>query len=57
MSDVQVRKAAWSYVLDEPVRILVADDDPILREFASVHLSTRPRPSSRFRTVSRRSTC
>ena len=40
MSDLQVRQAAWSYVLDEPVRILVADDDPILREFASVHLST-----------------
>ena len=40
MSDVQVRQAAWSYVLDEPVRILVADDDPILCEFASVHLST-----------------
>lgn len=31
---------AWSYVLEEPVSILVADDDPILREFASVHLST-----------------
>ena len=30
----------WSFVLDEPVRILVADDDPILREFATVHLST-----------------
>ena len=40
MSDVQVRQAAWSYVLDEQVRILVADDDPILCEFASVHLST-----------------
>ena len=40
MSDGQVRQAAWSYVLDEPVRILVADDDPILCEFASVHLST-----------------
>jgi DNA-binding response OmpR family regulator len=40
MSEAQVRHAAWSYVLDEPVRILVADDDPILREFASVHLST-----------------
>ena len=40
MSDAQVRQAAWSYVLDEPVRILVADDDPILCEFASVHLST-----------------
>ena len=36
----EVRIAGWSYVLDEPVRVLVADDDPILREFASVHLST-----------------
>jgi DNA-binding response OmpR family regulator len=40
MSVAQVRNTPWSYVLDEPVRILVADDDPILREFASVHLST-----------------
>ena len=30
----------WSYVLDEPTRILIVDDDPILREFASVYLST-----------------
>lgn len=30
----------WSFVLDEPTRILVADDDPIFCEFASVHLST-----------------
>jgi DNA-binding response OmpR family regulator len=30
----------WSYVFDEPTRILVVDDDPILREFASVYLST-----------------
>jgi signal transduction histidine kinase len=28
------------FVLDEPARILVADDDPILREFACVHLAT-----------------
>jgi DNA-binding response OmpR family regulator len=40
MPNVHIRKAAWSYVLDDPVRILVADDDPILREFASVHLAT-----------------
>lgn len=40
MSDACVREAAWSYVLEEPVRILVADDDPILREFASVYLSS-----------------
>jgi CheY-like chemotaxis protein len=29
-----------SYVLDEPVRILVVDDDPIQREFSSVYLSS-----------------
>jgi DNA-binding response OmpR family regulator len=29
----------WSYVFEEPTRILVVDDDPILREFASVYLS------------------
>ena len=28
------------YVFDEPTRILVVDDDPILREFASVYLTT-----------------
>jgi len=32
-------KYRWSFVLDEPARILVVDDDPILLEFASVHLS------------------
>jgi hypothetical protein len=26
----------WWYVFDEQTRILVVDDDPILREFASV---------------------
>jgi two-component system, sensor histidine kinase and response regulator len=31
---------AWYFVLDEPARILVADDDPIFREFASVHISS-----------------
>ena len=31
---------AFTYVLDETMRILVADDDPIQREFASVYLST-----------------
>jgi DNA-binding response OmpR family regulator len=30
---------AW-YVFDEQTRILVVDDDPILREFASVYLTT-----------------
>ena len=28
------------YILDEPMRLLFVDDDPILREFAIVHLST-----------------
>lgn len=32
--------AGFSYVLDEPTTILFVDDDPILREFADVHLST-----------------
>lgn len=27
------------YVLDHPLRILAADDDPIMREFASVYLA------------------
>src|SRR5262245_55196272 len=30
----------WSYVFDEPTRILMVDDDPILHEFASVYLTT-----------------
>ena len=32
--------SAWSYVLDQPAKILVVDDDPIFYEFARVHLST-----------------
>lgn len=30
----------WWYVFDEQTRILIVDDDPILREFASVYLTT-----------------
>ena len=33
-------QTGFFFVLDEPARILVADDDPILREFACVHLAT-----------------
>jgi DNA-binding response OmpR family regulator len=40
MAETEVRKVGWSYVLDQPMHILVADDDPILREFASVYLAT-----------------
>ena len=34
------RIAPWTFVLNEPLRILVVDDDPILREFATVYLGT-----------------
>ncbi len=40
MGTMEKISASWTYVLDEPVRILVVDDDPILREFASVYLSS-----------------
>src|SRR5262245_62683658 len=40
--------ATWSYVLDEQVAILIVDDDPILREFGSVHMST---PTARVETA------
>lgn len=33
-------QSGFFFVLDEPAKILVADDDPILREFACVHLAT-----------------
>jgi two-component system sensor histidine kinase/response regulator len=35
-----IRSHRWSFILDEPARILFADDDPILTEFAKVYLST-----------------
>jgi DNA-binding response OmpR family regulator len=38
----------WTFVLDEPTRILVVDDDPILREFATVHLAS---PSATIETT------
>ncbi len=31
---------SFFYVLEDPVRILFVDDDPIMREFAQVHLAT-----------------
>ena len=33
-------QSGFFFVLDQPAKILVADDDPILREFACVHLAT-----------------
>jgi DNA-binding response OmpR family regulator len=40
MVPIDLKNSRWTYVLDEPTRMLVVDDDPILREFACVHLST-----------------
>src|ERR1700688_2661985 len=40
MRPAETREIPWTFVLDEPLRILVVDDDPILREFASVYLAT-----------------
>jgi DNA-binding response OmpR family regulator len=40
MPIAEIQRKPWVYVLDEPMRVLVADDDPILREFATVHLAS-----------------
>src|SRR5712672_289306 len=48
MTAADTRAIPWTFVLDEPLRILVADDDPILREFASVYLAT---PSATIETA------
>jgi DNA-binding response OmpR family regulator len=40
MTAPSAQMPAWSYVLDQPAKILVVDDDPIFCEFARVHLST-----------------
>lgn len=39
MTEANPAAGRWSFVLDEPLRVLVVDDDPILREFACVYLS------------------
>ena len=40
MATALAKEQTWSYVLTEATNILVVDDDPILREFASVYLAT-----------------
>jgi DNA-binding response OmpR family regulator len=40
MSSFDAASTPFSFVLSERTRILVVDDDPIQREFASVYLST-----------------
>jgi DNA-binding response OmpR family regulator len=48
MTTAQAKERTWSYVLAEPTKILVVDDDPILREFAKVYLAT---PAASVETV------
>lgn len=40
MAAVSQTDGSFFYVLDESARLLFVDDDPILREFARVHLAT-----------------
>ena len=40
MTAANNKSIPWTFVLNEPVRILVVDDDPLLGEFASVYLSS-----------------
>jgi DNA-binding response OmpR family regulator len=40
MTSGQEAEGSFFYVLDEGANLLFADDDPILREFANVHLAT-----------------
>jgi DNA-binding response OmpR family regulator len=40
MAGFSQNEGSFFYVLDEPLRLLFVDDDPILREFALVHLTT-----------------
>ena len=40
MTQVLEHRMAFTYVLNESLRILAVDDDPILREFAAVYLAT-----------------
>jgi DNA-binding response OmpR family regulator len=40
MTAANNKSIPWTFVLNEPARILVVDDDPLLLEFASVYLST-----------------
>lgn len=37
---LETTPGSFFYVLEDPVKILYVDDDPIMREFAVVHLST-----------------
>jgi CheY-like chemotaxis protein len=39
MAPAQSDEAQFKWVLDQDLRILVIDDDPIMREFATVYLS------------------
>jgi two-component system, sensor histidine kinase and response regulator len=40
MTAALAKERSWTYVLAEPTKILVVDDDPILREFSKVYLAS-----------------
>lgn len=40
MTPTSSERGSFFYVLQEPLKLLFVDDDPILREFAQVHLAT-----------------
>ena len=48
MMTTLIKEKTWSYVLSEPARILVVDDDPILREFSKVYLAS---PATQIETA------
>jgi DNA-binding response OmpR family regulator len=48
MPMIDLKSSPWTYVLNEPTHMLIVDDDPILCEFANVHLST---PTTRIDTA------
>src|SRR5579872_7141058 len=39
-ADTATPRAGFFYVIEEPLKLLFVDDDPILREFALVHLAS-----------------
>jgi hypothetical protein len=40
MEDDPVQQNSWTFVLNEPARVLIIDDDHVLLEFEDVHLSS-----------------
>jgi len=40
MEDDPVQRNSWTFVLNEPTRLLIIDDGHVLLEFGDVHLSS-----------------